>query len=153
MQTGETVCLWKYQFRNNEQSLSSPMNQLASAKKKGTIDSTIFFNCQERRACADEMSSKATFFCAQCRNLQCAACEEDIHRQANMKNHQRLNLDEMDDEFCSVDRSHQAVFYCPSCAAAFCYKCFNDQHQYLDKKEHRPQKCREGQTFLPKPNT
>ena len=152
MQTGETVCLWKYQFENNGNTSSSPMNHLSSTKK-GAMDSPLYWACTERQACADQMSAKATFYCAQCRSMQCEACDKHVHANADMKNHQRLNLDELDDEFCSIDRNHPAVFYCPACAQTFCYRCFEDQHQHLDRKQHIPQKCREQQIVSTKKNT
>lgn len=153
MQTGEAACLWKYQFKSTSNTSSSPMTHL-SARKKGAMDSPPQWNCTERRACIDQMSAKATFYCAQCSSLQCEACEKYAHENANMKNHRRLNLDELDNEFCSIDRTHPAVFYCPACAQTFCYSCFEDQHQHLDRKQHIPQKFREEeQTISTKKNT
>jgi hypothetical protein len=143
MQTAESVCLWNYQFKNN--SPPSPNNKLS-------VDNTPYFACTERLSCQNEMTSKATFYCVQCKSLQCVLCEKDIHEDSNNDKHERLNLDEIDDEFCSIDRRHQAVFYCPTCAASFCYTCYENQHQHSDGREHKPQKCREGQRASPKKN-
>jgi len=102
--------------------------------------------CEEYQTCDTKTTSKATFFCLQCNSLQCILCEKEIHDENSTNDqHERLNLDEIDDEFCSVDRRHQAVFYCSTCAAAFCYSCYENQHQHSDGREHKPQKCREGQ--------
>jgi hypothetical protein len=138
MQTAESVCLWNYQFKTN----SPPSSNSNMPGKKSTVDDTPYLACTERLSCQNEMSSKATFYCIQCNSLQCILCDKEIHENSK---HERLNLDEIDDELCSVDRRHQAVFYCPTCALAFCYTCFENQHQHSDGREHKPQKCREGQ--------
>lgn len=135
MQTAESVCLWNYQFKNN--SPPSPINNLSS--KKINFDTTPYLACTERLACQNEMSSKAIFYCIQCNSLQCSLCEKEIHENLN---HERLNLDEIDDESCSIDRRHQAIFYCPTCASSFCYSCYENQHQHSDGREHKPQKYR-----------
>jgi hypothetical protein len=88
------------------------------------------------------MSSKATFYCVQCNSLQCMLREKDLHGNMDNIKHERLNLDEIDDEFCSIDRRHPAVFYCPTCASCFCYACYIDKHQQSDRMEHKPQKFR-----------
>lgn len=141
MQAAESVCLWNYQFKNN--SPPSPINSMPS--KKAPQDATPYLACTERFSCQNEMSSRAAFYCAQCNSLQCDACEKDIHDGAGNAQHERLNLDEMEDEPCSVDRRHHAVFYCVACAAAFCYSCFENQHQHTDGRVHKLQKCRDGQ--------
>ncbi len=110
-------------------------------------------NCAEYQACDAEMSFKAKFYCVQCNSLQCILCEKEIHQNSDNIKHERLNLDEIDDEFCSIDRRHQAVFYCPTCATSFCYACYENQHQHSDGREHRPQKCREGQMLTSKKKT
>ncbi|CAF1363747.1 unnamed protein product, partial [Adineta steineri] len=150
MQVGETVSSCNYQYNNNENFPLSPMSHLSSGK--GVIDNTPYLTCMERLACEAEMSSKATFYCTQCRSLQCILCEKEVHNNSDTKQHERLNLDEIDDEYCSVDRQHQAVFYCPTCALSFCYGCYEDQHQHLDAKTHRPQKCREEPIITTKKN-
>jgi zinc finger FYVE domain-containing protein 1 len=109
-------------------------------------------NCTEYQACDVKMSSKATFYCIQCSSLQCISCEKEIHENMDNKNHERLNLDKIDDEYCSVDRQHQAVFYCSTCALSFCYACYINQHQNSDGREHKPQKCRKEQILTAKKN-
>ncbi len=146
MQTAESVCLWNYQFKNN--SPPSPINNMS--KKRNPMDNTPYLACTERLSCQNEMSSKATFYCLQCNSLQCLLCEKEIHENFNHEKHERLNLEEIDDEFCSVDRRHQAVFYCPTCALSYCYNCYENQHQHSDGREHKPQKCREGQRLSTK---
>ncbi|CAF1075055.1 unnamed protein product [Adineta steineri] len=148
MQTAESVCLWNYQFKNN--SPPSPINNMSI--KKTSPDNTPYLTCTERLSCQNEMSSKATFYCVQCGSLQCILCEKEIHENSTNDKHERLNLDEIDDEICSVDRRHQAVFYCRTCTLAFCYSCYENQHQHSDGREHKPQKYREGQTFINKTN-
>ena len=143
MQTAESVCLWNYQFKNTSppSSSSSAMNKLSG--KKIPVEETPYLSCTERLSCQNEMSSKAMFYCIQCKSLQCHLCEKEIHLNST---HERLNLDEIDEELCAIDRRHQAVFYCPTCVLAFCYTCFDNQHQHSDGKEHKPQKSRDGQS-------
>lgn len=150
MQAAETACLWKYQYRSNDSSPSSLTSHLSSTK--GAMDNTPYLACTTRLACADEMSAKATYFCIQCNALQCVSCEKEIHRRADVQNHERLNVDGTDDEHCSVDRSHPAVFYCPTCASSFCYSCFENEHQDSDGKEHKRQICK-GQLSTAKNKT
>lgn len=142
MQTAESVCLWNYQFKNG--SPPSP-NSTTQSNKKCSIDLT----CTERLACQNEMSSKASIFCLQCNSLQCYSCDKDIHENIDSEQHERLNLDEIDDEFCSIDRRHSAVFFCPTCSSMFCYSCYENQHQHSDGREHKPQKFRTGQQTKP----
>lgn len=141
MQTAESVCLWNYQFKNN----SPPSSTNNMSIKKTSHDNSPYLACTERLSCQNEMSSKATFYCIQCSSLQCISCEKEIHENSNNEKHERLNLDEIDDETCSIDRRHQAVFYCSTCAAAFCYSCYENQHQHSDGRQHKPQKYRDGQ--------
>lgn len=149
MQTAESVCLWNYQFKNN--SPPSPISNMSS--KKTPFDNTPYLACTERLSCQNEMSSKATFYCVQCNSLQCILCEKQIHGNSDKKQHERINLDQIDDECCSIDKRHQAVFYCPTCATSFCYACYENQHLHSDGREHRPQKCREGQMLTSKKKT
>ena len=142
MQTAESVCLWNYQFKNN--SPPSPISNLST--KKLPFDNTPYLACTERLSCQNEMSSKATFYCVQCNSLQCILCEKDIHQQSDNLKHERINLDEMDDEYCSINRQHPAVFYCPTCASSFCYACYENQHQRSDRRVHKPQKFRQGKS-------
>jgi hypothetical protein len=151
MQAAEAASLWTYQYKNNDYSPPSLMSNLSSSK--GAFDDTPYLTCTERLSCDGEMSSKAKFYCVQCNSLQCILCEKEIHQNSDNIKHERLNLDEIDDEFCSIDRRHQAVFYCPTCATSFCYACYENQHQHSDGREHRPQKCREGQMLTSKKKT
>ena len=150
MQTAESVCLWNYQFKNNHNKNSppSPMGPLSSGK--AGLETAPYIPCTERSACENEMSSKATFYCLQCNSVQCSSCEKEIHETTINNQHERLGLDEIDDELCSVDRRHQAVFYCSTCALSFCYLCYENQHQHSDGRQHKPQKCRDGQVVSTK---
>lgn len=151
MHASERVCQRNYYHQTNNSSPLSPMNNLSSSK--GAMDNTSYLNCTERLTCNGEMSSKATFYCPQCNSLQCISCEKKIHQQSENSKHERVNLDEMDDEYCSIDRQNPAVFYCPACALSFCYACYEDKHQHTDGREHKPQKCREGPMLTSKKNT
>ena len=145
MQTAESVCLWNYQFKNNHNKNSPPSPLGSMASGKACPENAPYLACTERYACQNEMSSKATFYCVQCNSLQCVSCEKEIHNNPNSDQHERLNLEEIEDELCSMDRRHQAVFYCSTCALSFCYSCYENQHQHSDGRQHKPQKYREGQ--------
>jgi zinc finger FYVE domain-containing protein 1 len=109
-------------------------------------------SCAEFQACDAKVSSKATFYCVQCNSLQCILCEKQIHGNLDNQQHERLNLDQIDDEYCSIDKQHQGVFYCPTCAASFCYACYVNQHQHSDGREHKPQKYKGGQLLTTEKN-
>ncbi|CAF0874456.1 unnamed protein product [Adineta ricciae] len=141
MQTAESVCLWNYQFKNN--SPPSPISNMSS--KKISMEKAPYLACTERYSCQNEMSSKAIFYCLECKNLQCLLCEKEIHDHVGNSQHGRLMLDEIEDECCSIDRRHHAVFYCTACAAMFCYSCYENQHQHSDGRQHNLQKYRDGQ--------
>ncbi|CAF3548356.1 unnamed protein product, partial [Rotaria socialis] len=151
MKAAENICSWNHQYKSNDNSPSSAMNNL-SLSSKFAGKTAPYLTCTERLACDTEMSPKATFYCIQCNSLQCVLCEKDIHENFDNKRHERLNLDEIDDEYCSIDRSHAAVFYCPTCTLLYCYSCYENKHQFSDGKSHRPKKCKEGQILTMKTN-
>lgn len=151
MQSSEKVCLWNYQYKSNNESSSPPMNNRSSSSKL-TGKTVTYLTCTERLACDTEMSPKAKFYCIQCKSLQCTECEKQIHENSDNKNHERLNLEAIDDECCSIDRNHPAVFYCPTCTLLYCYACYDNKHQYSDGKNHKPKKCKEGQVLTLKTN-
>src|SRR5580698_787618 len=99
-----------------------------------------FLSCAQYQACDSEISSKATVYCLQCNTLQCILCEKAVHQISDNKKHERLNLDEIDNEYCSINKNHPAIFYCPTCTLSFCYACYVNQHQQSDGREHKPQK-------------
>ncbi|CAF2386562.1 unnamed protein product [Rotaria sp. Silwood2] len=148
MQAAEKICLWNYQYKSNEDSPSSSMNKLSSPK--GSLETTMYLLCAEHLACDTEMSSKATYYCVQCNSLQCILCDKQIHENSDHQKHERLTLDEIDNEYCSIDRNHPAIFYCPNCTLFFCYSCYENKHQYSDGKNHRPQKSKDGQNLAMK---
>lgn len=102
-------------------------------------------NCTEYQACDAQRSCEAKFYCLQCNSLQCALCEEESHRHVGRKNHERLTLDQIDNESCSMNESHAAIFFCTTCASSFCYSCYVTKHQQSDGRKHKPQKVRDGQ--------
>ncbi|CAF3603135.1 unnamed protein product, partial [Rotaria sp. Silwood2] len=119
MQTTENVCLRNYQFK----------------------DKTSYLTCTKRLLCENELSSNAIIYCIQCNSLLCIECDNEIHKNLNNnKNHERLNLNEIENECCSIDQQHQAIFYCSTCALTYCYTCYQNQHQQLDQREHKLQK-------------
>ncbi|CAM4913980.1 unnamed protein product [Rotaria socialis] len=136
MQTAESVCLWNYQYKNQ----SSPESTKASSN-----DNTSDLTCTVHISCQKEISTKAIVYCKECHSLQCRLCEKKIHKNSNNKKHERLNLDEIDNEFCSINQQHRAIFYCSTCALTFCYICYENQHQNLDRRDHKLQKYREEQ--------
>ena len=145
MQTAESVCLWNYQFKNTHPRTSSSsltsLNRISPSKL--ATETSPFLPCAERLACQDEMSSKATIYCLQCKTLQCLPCDNDLHSSTS-KDHERIQLNEIDGEICSRDRRHRAIFFCSTCNEMFCYLCYDNQHQHSDGREHRPEKSRPG---------
>ena len=141
MQASERTCRWNHQFKSMPDSPPSSTN--TKGLPKGALASTPYLLlCTQRRACHSDASPLAKFYCEQCKTLQCTQCEQQSHDGHNEQTHNRLNLDEMDDENCSLDRSHPAVIYCSTCALSFCKQCYQYQHQHADGRVHRPQKCR-----------
>ncbi|CAF1611172.1 unnamed protein product [Rotaria sp. Silwood1] len=126
MQTAESVCLWNYQYKNK----------------------TSYLVCTKNFLCKNELSSKAIIYCIQCNSLLCILCDNDIHKNLNNKKHERLNLDEIDNEYCSINQQHQAIFYCLTCKLTYCYICYKNYHQKLDQQEHKLQKFKEKQILL-----
>lgn len=134
MQTAESVCLWNYQYKNNYAS-----NSLSKAV---AFENVPYIACTERLACQDQMSSRASFYCVQCKSLQCSSCENELHEKLSNGDHQRLDLTQIDNESCAIDRRHRAVFYCSTCSMFFCCLCYENQHQNFDGRDHKPQKSR-----------
>ena len=140
MQASERTCRWNHQY-NNAMSDSPPSSMNTKALPKGALASTPYLLCTQRQACQSDASPQAKFYCPQCQTLQCTLCEQQMHDRHHEQTHNRLNLDEMDDECCSLDRSHPAVVYCSTCALSFCQQCYDCQHQHADGRLHKPQKC------------
>ncbi|CAF4005033.1 unnamed protein product, partial [Rotaria sp. Silwood2] len=107
-----------------------------------------FLSCAAYQACDGKISSKAIFYCVQCDVLQCILCEQQIHKISNNKTHERLNVDEIDGDYCSINRSHPAVFYCSTCTLSFCYLCYKNKHKNSDGREHKLHKSKEEQMFI-----
>lgn len=127
MQTAESVCLWNYQYKNNvSSSILKPSN----------------LTCKEQLSCQNEI---AHVYCTDCQKLQCIECEKKVHDDIKTKNHERLNLNEIDNELCSIDNQHRAIFYCLKCQSTFCYNCYETQHENNDRLEHKLEKNREEQ--------
>lgn len=101
--------------------------------------------CTEYQACDAQRPSKAEIYCLQCNTLQCAVCEEECHQDIGRRNHDRLTLDQIENESCSMNESHAAIFFCSTCASSFCYSCYITKHQQSDGRRHKPQKSRDGQ--------
>ncbi|CAF4708027.1 unnamed protein product, partial [Rotaria sp. Silwood1] len=104
--------------------------------------------CTTYQACDSKIFSKAIFYCIQCDSLQCISCEKQIHNSSNNNKHERLDLNEIADEYCSINKSHPAVFHCSTCTLSFCYSCYKNKHQHSDGREHKLLKSKEEQTFI-----
>ena len=99
--------------------------------------------CTARQVCSAELLPPAIRFCLRCNSLQCVLCEKEIHQSLDKQNHERLNLDNINDESCSIDKCHPAVFYCSTCTLLFCYLCYEKKHSNSEGREHKVQKYRE----------
>ncbi|CAF1662576.1 unnamed protein product [Adineta ricciae] len=143
MLPNEAASAWKYQHKNSEDSPSSAISDLSPMKD--LIDSSPFFECTTCSAQQRKVASKAVCYCQQCKSLQCATCEKEIHELIGSVEHQRVTVDEMFNGHCSVNTEHQATIHCPLCKLSFCHSCDETQHECFDGKVHKSQKYRNGQ--------
>lgn len=92
------------------------------------------------KTCDIKILPKAVVYCKQCNLLQCIECEKQTHKSLHHNKHERFDLTQIDNEYCSIDRNHPAVFYCVTCSLLFCYRCYTQKHQEMNSKEHQIQK-------------
>uniref|UniRef100_A0A4W3JZZ5 Zinc finger FYVE-type containing 1 n=1 Tax=Callorhinchus milii TaxID=7868 RepID=A0A4W3JZZ5_CALMI len=98
------------------------------------------FHCQENYACS---GSEAAFECDECGSLQCARCEEELHRQPRFTEHERSRIQPGHVPYCDQcnragpANSHsrqRAAVRCESCKLNLCAECQRRNHS--NKRKH-----------------
>ncbi|XP_040188991.1 zinc finger FYVE domain-containing protein 1 isoform X1 [Rana temporaria] len=102
--------------------------------------------CQENFACSG--NNEAVFECDECNTLQCQRCEEALHKQERLQNHERNRIPPGYVPFCSackgVNTMHnstngtrqRAVVRCASCKVDLCADCQKRTHSGGNKRKH-----------------
>lgn len=102
--------------------------------------------CQENFACSG--NNEAVFECDECNTLQCQQCEEALHKQERLQNHERNRIQPGYVPFCSsckgVNTMHnstngtrqRAVVRCASCKVDLCADCQKRTHSGGNKRKH-----------------
>ncbi|XP_034018108.1 zinc finger FYVE domain-containing protein 1 isoform X2 [Thalassophryne amazonica] len=100
--------------------------------------------CQESYACGG--TDEATFECDECRSLQCARCELELHRQERMRNHDRARIEPGHVPFCDSCKSYttcsgnsgrlRAAVRCQGCKINMCLDCQRRTHSGVNKRKH-----------------
>ncbi|XP_048829854.1 zinc finger FYVE domain-containing protein 1 isoform X2 [Brienomyrus brachyistius] len=95
--------------------------------------------CQESYACGG--SEEAAFECDECKSLQCARCELELHRQERLKNHERTRVGPGHVPFCDSCKGeaggrHRAAVRCQGCKINLCLDCQKRTHSGVNKRKH-----------------
>ncbi|KAL6095631.1 zfyve1 [Pungitius sinensis] len=95
--------------------------------------------CQENYACGG--SDEAAFECDECGSLQCARCELELHRQARMRNHDRVRIAPGHVPFCDSCKGDggarlRAAVRCQGCKINLCLDCQRRTHGGVNKRKH-----------------
>ncbi|XP_014033960.1 zinc finger FYVE domain-containing protein 1 [Salmo salar] len=100
--------------------------------------------CQESYACGG--SEEAAFECDECRSLQCVRCEQELHSQEGLQNHERVAIGPWHVPYCDNcrggkerpvnGRRHRSVVRCQSCKVNLCQPCRKSTHNGGNKKKH-----------------
>ncbi|KAG7274313.1 LOW QUALITY PROTEIN: hypothetical protein CRUP_024008 [Coryphaenoides rupestris] len=115
------------------------MSSHGSSSEKGVNTSLI---CQERYAC--DGSEEAAFECNQCKNLQCVSCEDGLHSQDHLKNHERVAIGPGHVPYCDNckggtsenGKRNRSVIRCLNCKVNLCQDCQKRTHSGGSKKKH-----------------
>ncbi|KAJ3613157.1 hypothetical protein NHX12_019409 [Muraenolepis orangiensis] len=117
------------------------MSSHGSSSEKGVNTSLI---CQESYVCGG--SEEAAFECTQCKNLQCVRCEEGLHSQEHLKNHERVPIGPGHVPYCDSckgsnlssenGKRHRSVIRCHNCKVNLCQDCQKRTHSGGNKKKH-----------------
>lgn len=104
--------------------------------------------CQESYACSG--TDEATFECDECGSLQCQRCEEELHRQERLRNHERTRIKAGHVPYCdtckitsgnimqnNIGSSRQrAAVRCQACKINLCIECQKRTHAGGNKRKH-----------------
>ena len=99
--------------------------------------------CQESYTCSG--TDEAVFECDECCSLQCLRCEEELHRQERLRNHERIRLKAGHVPYCdpckgpsghSPGVKQRAVVRCQTCKISLCLECQKRTHSGGNKRRH-----------------
>ncbi|XP_057344321.1 zinc finger FYVE domain-containing protein 1 isoform X3 [Manis pentadactyla] len=99
--------------------------------------------CQESYACGG--TDEAVFECDECCSLQCLRCEEELHRQERLKNHERIRLKPGHIPYCDPCKGpnghspgvrQRAAVRCQACKINLCLDCQKRTHSGGNKRRH-----------------
>lgn len=99
--------------------------------------------CQESYACSG--TDEAIFECDECCSLQCLRCEEELHRQERLRNHERIRLKPGHVPYCdpckgpnghSPSVRQRAAVRCQTCKINLCLECQKRTHSGGNKRRH-----------------
>nr|XP_012596572.1 zinc finger FYVE domain-containing protein 1 isoform X2 [Microcebus murinus] len=99
--------------------------------------------CQESYACSG--TDEAVFECDECCSLQCLRCEEELHRQERLRNHERIRLKPGHIPYCDLCKGpnghlpgvrQRAVVRCQTCKINLCLECQKRTHSGGNKRRH-----------------
>lgn len=99
--------------------------------------------CQESYACSG--TDEAVFECDECCSLQCLRCEEELHRQERLRNHERIRLKAGHVPYCDPCKGpnghspgvrQRAAVRCQTCKINLCLECQKRTHSGGNKRRH-----------------
>ncbi|KAF0870870.1 zinc finger FYVE domain-containing protein 1 isoform X1 [Crocuta crocuta] len=99
--------------------------------------------CQESYACSG--ADEAVFECDECCSLQCLRCEEELHRQERLRNHERIRLKPGHIPYCDPCKGpnghspgvrQRAAVRCQTCKINLCLECQKRTHSGGNKRRH-----------------
>ncbi|XP_031212987.1 zinc finger FYVE domain-containing protein 1 isoform X2 [Mastomys coucha] len=99
--------------------------------------------CQESYACSG--TDEAIFECDECCSLQCLRCEEELHRQERLRNHERIRLKAGHVPYCDPCKGpnghspgvrQRAAVRCQTCKINLCLECQKRTHSGGNKRRH-----------------
>ncbi|KAG9481398.1 zinc finger FYVE domain-containing protein 1 [Eleutherodactylus coqui] len=101
--------------------------------------------CQENFACSG--SEEAVFECDECKTLQCQRCEDALHKQERLQNHERTRIPPDYVPYCSSCKGAnngattgaraRAAVRCLSCKVDLCADCQKRTHSGGNKRKHQ----------------
>lgn len=99
--------------------------------------------CQESYACSG--TDEAVFECDECCSLQCLRCEEELHRQERLRNHERIRLKAGHVPYCDPCKGpnghspgvrQRAAVRCQTCKINLCLECQKRTHSGGNRRRH-----------------
>ncbi|XP_044292900.1 zinc finger FYVE domain-containing protein 1 isoform X1 [Varanus komodoensis] len=104
--------------------------------------------CQESYACSGV--DEAAFECDECGSLQCQRCEEELHRQERLRNHERTRIKAGHVPYCDTCKGaggnimqsnvenfrQRAAVRCQACKINLCVECQKRTHAGGNKRKH-----------------